>query len=376
MIVELALIISVLASRAERELHLQLFGVDQYNPRVIPDMWVKKTSLDYTNLADFATDKCSAYNSTPPEIAPDGSLELYHIFDIDNRTEQEAFFECETDETIHFKMDKPRGWNLEDNLDFLTVIYDGFMDTFSGQVPKDIELWFDTESKWIRFHFETNKWGVFRGIKLEAKCVGPKNTFATSLKLEGIGTETWYRQVKCLNKYQTVRYEVESASDNTYIEGQSLPLPNSTWIDSNNHNLEFIYFSDNDEDYFEVNIVCNSTERHTKILNEISGVEFNKTLYDQLAAIDTTTNVQELVSNTNRTHLNDLAKLTYPDQVSTLFYLKEKSAINVTQHLSSAKCEQFIVTKIAQLLFNKTRVDFATVSFYRNFPIMNSHSAF
>ena len=77
--------------------------------------------------------------------------------------------------------------------------------------------------------------------------------------------------------------------------------------------------------------------------------------------------MQELVDNTNRTHLNDLAKLTYPDLVSSLFYLKDKDVINVTQHLSSVKCEQFIVTKIAQLLFNKTRVDFATVSFHKSF---------
>ena len=153
--------------------------------------------------------------------------------------------------------------------------------------------------------------------KFLAKCVSPKNTFATSLKLQGVGAENWYRQVKCQNKYQTVRYNVESASDEAYIEDQSFPLPNSTWIDSNKNKLEFVYFSNDDQDYFEVDIVCNSTERHTEILNEISSIDFNRTLYDQLSAIDTTTNVQELVDNKNRTHLNGLAKLTYPDLVSS-----------------------------------------------------------
>ena len=203
--------------------------------------------------------------------------------------------------------------------------------------------------------------------KFSAKCVSSKNTFATSLKLQGVGAENWYRQVKCQNKYQTVRYNVKSVSDEAYIEDQSFPLPNSTWINSNKNKLEFVYFSNDDQDYFEVNIVCNNTERHTEILNEISSIDFNRTLYNQLAAIDTTTNVQELVDNTNRTYLNDLAKLTYPDLVSSLFYLKDKNVINVTQHLSSVKCQQFIVTKIGQFLFNKTRVDFATVSFHKSF---------
>lgn len=379
MIIEIILSISVvLSSRAERALHLQLFHPSTYNPRVIPDMWTKKTNADYANLGAFATAKCSALEINDTINYDSGSLEMIYIFksgpgkdQVPQETQIKELVTCDDEkETIHYKFKNPQQQLVIAPDDWLVISYDGLKTTFDSSLdPESIpdkapNNWFDTESSWLEINFMSRQsQSLFR---LEVKCVHDNETYEKGLLLRD-DVAAWTRQVKCKNPYEYVRYKSTSLTSQLSIHLGKTP---NTWVDSKVSSVEVSFVPNQmatEWTPFELTFTCEASTRHSNNLNLVAGIEHNQTLFDMIASITTVDSVKNFTASTNQSFVDNLTKLTYFDEESHLFYVKYENRISVSRFLPSSKCAQFLMSNMARMFFNKTRVDYTTVSTLYNY---------
>ena len=178
-----SMLVSVQASKAERQLHRSLFDPEEYNPRVIIDEWRKANRADYDNIGAFASDKCAGYNP-PDEISVmPGSLLLTDTFA--TPTPYETFmdyrqrFTCQDGETVQLRLDQDRGFNIS-MMDYLEVEYLGITTYLSGTIeslPSDLKqrVWFDTKSSSLNMHFYSHWHEPKSGFKFDIMCKAIKS---------------------------------------------------------------------------------------------------------------------------------------------------------------------------------------------------------
>ena len=194
----------VWASQAEFRLHNELFDEDRYNPRVIPDMWSRKTSSDYENLGSFAAEKCAAYNPEAIDKTSPGGLEVVSHVEYASGTvakfDQEI--KCEDNESVYIKLDKRVGFTIAEG-DVLHLIYRDFYGKYaSNDIDIDSE-WQNIQSYYVRFVVQSQA-AAGTHFKFLVKCQSPNLEKKYVLLTEE--NNPWHRQVRCLNQYEQIRY--------------------------------------------------------------------------------------------------------------------------------------------------------------------------
>ena len=204
MLVRSLVFTQVWASQAEFMLHNYLFNNSRYNPRVIPDMWSRKTSSDYENLGSFAAEKCAAYNQEAVDKSSPGGLEVVSLVEYASGTvtkfDQEI--RCEDNENIYIKLDKKVAFTIAEG-DVLHLINRDFYGKYS---TNDIDIdsdWQNTQSNYVRFIVQSQA-AAGTQFKFLTKCQSPN--FEKKYVLLKEENKPWHREVKCLNQYENLRY--------------------------------------------------------------------------------------------------------------------------------------------------------------------------
>ena len=204
MIIRSLLFAQACASQAEFMLHNQLFDEQRYNPRVIPDMWSRKTSSDYENLGTFAAEKCAAYNPDAVDKSRPGGLEVVSIVEYTSGTVSkfDREIKCEDNEKVHLKLDEKVGFNIAEG-DVLHLIYRDFYGKYTGNETDIDSNWQNTQSYYVRFVLQSQASAGTR-FKFLVKCQSPNSVQNYVLLTQE--NQPWRKEVVCLNNYEHVRY--------------------------------------------------------------------------------------------------------------------------------------------------------------------------
>ena len=218
------------ASEAERKLHSRLFDKEVYNPRVIQDSWRKANRNDFANIGTFAEDKCTGYNPKEETQAELGSMMAIDDFATENPYKNfdrmKRNFTCTGNRTIRIRLDPTRGFHIEKNYDWLTIMYTGYYKKLSGTMSAlDSRFrqynWYNLETNWLQLEFVADYTQTRSGFKFEVKCQDDQNSDENSTKSVPItnqgNDETnqliqsgWTKQVMCVNPHETVSYRLKT----------------------------------------------------------------------------------------------------------------------------------------------------------------------
>ena len=84
-----------------------------------------------------------------------------------NLLDYEQTFRCDVPEAVHIRLDQERGFEIEQDFDFLYVEWNGYRGEFTGsieQLPDELKQadWFDTNSTFLHMRFYSDNYVKFK----------------------------------------------------------------------------------------------------------------------------------------------------------------------------------------------------------------------